>query len=121
MALQLSEDYPEILALIAQTVDTALRENDVAPGEAGEIAFKASEAVRLAIGGSTIYITQGMRWECSKRNVAIIEALAKLPCSDKGRYARVAAQFELSDRWIRMLETAWLESERARRQGRLVE
>lgn len=120
-ALQLSDDYPEILALIAQTVDARLRDAGVEEDLAAEIAAGAAEDVRSTIGGAQIYISLGMRWEASKRNLSIVEALAALPYSDTGRYGKVAARFKLSERWIRVIEQSWLEDERNRRQQRLID
>lgn len=120
-ALQLSDDYPEVLALIAQTVDSRLRESGVDDALAAEIAAGAAEDVRATIGGAQIYISQGMRWEARRRNLSIIAALAALPYSDTGRYGKVATQFKLSERWIRVIEQSWLEEERNRRQHRLID
>lgn len=119
MPIQLPDEYPEVLALIAQTVDAELTDGGIEPEQAAALAFNAAEAVRQAVGGAQIYISQGQRWVASKRNVQIVEALAKLPYFDAGRYAKIAQAFKLSERWVRVIEQSWLEEERTRRQTRL--
>lgn len=120
MALQLPESYPEVLALIATTIDAELADQGIEPELAGALAFNAAEAVRQAVGGAQIYISQGQRWIASERNVRIVEALSKLAYSDSGRYAKVALEFKLSERWVRIIEQSWVEEERSRRQLNLL-
>lgn len=121
MALRIPELYPDILALIAETVDAQLRRSGISVDCSGEAAIEAAEAVRQAVGGAQIYISMGMRWVANERNSRIIESLSKLKGSDPLRYATVASQFKLSERWVRILEKGWIEEERARRQNVLFE
>lgn len=120
-ALELSDDYPELLALIARSIDADLSLAGVDPVLSASAAFNAAEAVRQAVGGAQIYVSQGIRWQANKRNIAVVEALSALPYSDAGRYARVAVQFKLSERWVRNIEQSWLEEERSRRQLNLLD
>lgn len=119
MALRLPDQYPEVLALIAQTVDAELVGDGIDSDLAAAVAFRSAEAVRQAVGGAQIYISQGQRWIASERNVRIVDALSKLAFSDSGRYAKVAVEFKLSERWVRIIEQTWLDEERSRRQNQL--
>lgn len=117
--MQCPDEYPEVLALIAQTVLCELTDAGIEAEQAVGISFNCAEAVRHAIGGAQIYISRGRRWVASKRNLEILEALSELSFSDVSRYAKIAHAFNLSERWVRNIEQSWLEAERSRRQGKI--
>ena len=90
--LNLGPDYPEELALIAESVYQALARSGVAPMHCASAALEAAEEVRKRIGGAQIYIPMGQRIQATQRRAAVMDYLANHPGDYQGaaRFAGVA-------------------------------
>ncbi|MDD5297619.1 MAG: Mor transcription activator family protein [Rhodocyclaceae bacterium] len=98
MALQIDDDYPEVLALIARTAydwmtDKLKLEHQVA----SVYAFELAEEVRDVIGGSAPYIPKANSWVLSKRDREIYRRFTG------DNYAQLARELDLTEMRIRQI------------------
>ncbi len=97
MALQIDDDYPEVLALIATTaydwmIETLKLDHQVA----AERAFELAEEIREVVGGSAPYIPKGVSWALSKRDREIYDRF-------RGDYLALARIYGKSEMRIRQI------------------
>lgn len=111
--LDLHDDYPEILGIIAQGVYDLLITLKVSPEIASEHSLMISEDIRKKIGGVGIYIPKGDRFVASKRDLEIFSAF------DGTNYARLAKENSLTEMRIRQIIQAFRSAEIKRRQSDL--
>lgn len=90
--MKLPPGYPEILTLIASTIDERLRERGIAEEDAAAIAFDATEDVRFAIGGSNPYIPKWIDGIISQRDRDMYAMY------DGRNIATIARQFDTTER-----------------------
>ncbi|AMO36698.1 Mor transcription activator family protein [Thauera humireducens] len=98
MALMLDDDYPEILASVANAAYAWMTEHlklDHQP--AAEAAFAIAEAVRTEVGGAYEYIPKGQTWVLSRRDR---EIYAKFRGDN---YRQLARDFHLSEMRVRQI------------------
>lgn len=96
--LQLDDDYPETLALIATAAYSWLTETlKLEHQPAAEAAFSIAEAVRTQVGGEYQYIPKGQTWLLSRRDRDIY---AKFHGDN---YRQLARESNLSEMRIRQI------------------
>lgn len=112
MALQLDDDYPLVLALIAQSAyDALIKRAKLEPQLAGEVALSISENVRINLGGGVpVYIPKGHYWEASKRHREIWDKFTG------DNYEALAREYNLSVVMVRRIIERLRVAEMARRQ-----
>jgi Mor family transcriptional regulator len=91
-------EYPEILATIADHVSEYLTsEKGFSDQEAAKVGLGVSEAVRLAFGGEDVYIPKAISYECSKRDMEILEMF------NGSNFREVCRKFKISRRRIHQI------------------
>ncbi len=114
MALQIDDNYPEVLALIATTAyDWMMDRLKMDHQEAAVAAFELAEKVRQVFGGGMIYISKAVSWVLSKRNREIYDQF------DGGNYAALGRQFGLTEMQVRNIIKKLRQADLAARQGGL--
>lgn len=66
-----NENYPEILGDLAAIVGEALVRRGTAIEAAAEVGYEAAEYVRQRWGGQPVYLTKGLHYDLSKRDLEI--------------------------------------------------
>lgn len=97
MALEIDDEYPEVLAIIARTAFARLCERGHPEDVASADAFAVAESVRLELGGTAPYISKGMAWELTQRDR---EIYAK---SRGSNYAALALEYGISEMRVRQI------------------
>lgn len=113
--LYLPENYPTILAEIAEIIRLRLRqESCLEDDKACQIALDAAEHVRQQFGGqASIYIPIGLSYDCAQRDLEIYSAWTG------HNFSEVAKKFKLSEMRVRQIVRYVSAHERAKRQSTL--
>lgn len=99
MTLQVDDDYPLVLALIATAAYDQLRaRTKLDHAEASELAFSISEQARVTLGGGAhYYIPKGQQWLLSKRDREIWDKFRG------NNYQALAQEYDLTEMRIRQI------------------
>ncbi|WP_153117412.1 Mor transcription activator family protein [Rhodocyclus tenuis] len=98
MALQIDDNYPEILAAIATSAYAFMTERlSLDHQVAAEASFALAEKVRADIGGCMIYLSKGQAWELSMRDREIYAQFTG------DNFAELARRYDKSEMRIRQI------------------
>ena len=113
IALDLPENYPEDLTLIAHIVASRLARHGMAAHQAAALAFDITEALRADVGGANLYIPMGVKYEMSLRD-------AKIYSQYNGHNLReLAHEYDLSEMQMRTIIKRGRSRDLMQRQGAL--
>jgi Mor family transcriptional regulator len=107
--------YPEILADLAAKLAELFIGKGIDRNQAQEIAWAAAEHVRKDWSGMAVYIPKGHEYEISKRDLLIYRRF------DGSNHARVAHEFDLTERQVYTIVKRVREVEFHKRQLKLFE
>ncbi len=109
--MNLPDNYPPLLAEIAQEVSQALAELAVVDApRSEEIGLAVVERIRARFGGVSQYIPKGEAVDLAKRDW---EMYAKF---DGTNYAKLAIEYDLTERRVREIVKTCTEEDHRRRQ-----
>jgi Mor family transcriptional regulator len=114
VALIIDDDYPELLALIANAAYTWLTLRLKFDHQtAAEAALSIAEAARKELGGGHLYLPKGQEWELSRRDREIYGKFRG------DNYTQLAREYRLTEMRIRQIIERCRKADIRARQSRL--
>lgn len=113
VVLDLPENYPEALGVIAHIVCARLIKNGMLDQKAKALAFDITESIRADVGGFNLYIPRGVKYELSVRDEQIYREF------NGQNLQALAHQYKLSEMQMRTIVERGRARDQAQRQGAL--